>query len=124
MPDDHPDQAKTVEVGDLAWQENDRYMEKYFRYNSIAVKYYVPDSYPGRITLFRSSEGYQYLEQRSPDPLLGWGKIANGGLEVYEVPGNHMQIVREPSVKALGEQLRCSLDQAQVNDHDNSTTES
>lgn len=99
-------QSKSVEEGDLAWQSQDRYMNRYFETNSIAVKLYIPKPYPGRIILFRSSEGYSYPEQRSPYRLLGWGRIARDGVEMYEIPGDHMQIVREPSVKLLGELLK------------------
>lgn len=102
--------SRKVEDGDLAWQSQDRYMRRYFEMNSIAVKLYVPQPYPGRLVLFKSSEGYLYSEQRSPDHLLGWGRIARGGVELYEIPGNHMDIVREPNVKILGEQLKKCLD--------------
>ena len=87
-------------------------MRRYFDVNSVAVKCYYPNAYDGRITLFRSSEGYQYSEQRSPDVLLGWGKIATGGVEQYSIPGTHMQIMREPSVGILGEKLTACLKRA------------
>jgi thioesterase domain-containing protein/acyl carrier protein len=103
-------QSRNVEDGDEEWQSHDRYMRRYFEINNIAVKLYMPQPYPGRIVLFRSREGYRYPEQRSPDRLLGWGKIARDGVEMYEIPGNHMQIVREPSVKLLGELLKECLD--------------
>jgi thioesterase domain-containing protein/acyl carrier protein len=108
--------SNLVEEGDLAWQTEDRYMRRYFETNSTAVKLYMPQPYQGRITLFRSSEGYQYAEQRSPDRILGWGRIARDGVEMYEIPGNHMQIVREPSVKLLGEQLKECIVRVQEKD--------
>ncbi len=107
-------QPKAAAAGDLVWQAEDPYMRNYFAINSQAVKQYVPKPYPGRITLFRSSEGYRYAEMRSADPLLGWGKIAKGKVEMYVVPGDHMQIVREPSVKQLGEQLKRCLERVQT----------
>lgn len=108
--------SKEVDEGDQAWQSEDRYMQRYFETNNIAVKLYMPQSYSGRITLFRSSEGYEYTEQRSPDALLGWGKIARNRVDVYEIPGNHMSIVREPSVKLLGEILKNCIEKAAGND--------
>lgn len=102
-----------VEEGDFAWSSEDRYMRRYFEINNIAVKCYVPKLYPGRITLFRSTDGYQYPEQRSPDAQLGWRRFAADGLEVYEIPGTHLQMVREPNVKVLGDKLRACLDRVQ-----------
>jgi thioesterase domain-containing protein len=44
------------------------------------------------------------------NPLMGWEKIARGGLDAYEIPGNHINIVREPSVELLGKQMESCLD--------------
>lgn len=35
------------------------------------------------------------------DPLLGWGSVANQGLQVYEMPGEHDEMFREPAVQRL-----------------------
>jgi thioesterase domain-containing protein len=43
-------------------------------------------------------------------PLMGWERIAQSGLDTYEIPGNHLNIVREPSVELLGNQLEACLD--------------
>jgi amino acid adenylation domain-containing protein len=69
----------------------------------------VPEMYPGRVTLFRV---------RRPvggghDATLGWGRIATGGVEVYETPGDHESMFKEPNVRALGEQLKVCLAAAQ-----------
>jgi aspartate racemase len=69
-----------------------------------------PKPYAGRITLFKAAEeGAEF----GPDPDLGWGSIAHGGVEVYEVPGDHMTILDEPRVAKLAEQLRLCLKAAQ-----------
>jgi amino acid adenylation domain-containing protein len=76
--------------------------------NRRAVEEYVPQAYPGRLTLFRSAES------PAPDPAdqtLGWGRLA-AGVEVRVVPGNHYNMVREPHVRALAEQLRACLREA------------
>jgi thioesterase domain-containing protein len=50
---------------------------------------------------------------RIADPLMGWGRIAKGDVEIHIIPGNHLQIVREPGVKQLGETLSTCLEQVQ-----------
>jgi hypothetical protein len=51
---------------------------------------------------------------RIADPMMGWKRIAKGGLEMFVVPGNHLQIVREPNVSSMGETLRTCLEQVQL----------
>ena len=69
----------------------------------------MPHVYPGRITVFRANERNL---GRYPDPLLGWGELAGGGVAVYEVPGDHMSMVENPRVRILAEQLKPCLDKA------------
>jgi thioesterase domain-containing protein len=105
----------SVEEGDRQWRLEDRWMREYFDVNNRAVKLYFPQRYRGRIVLFRSSEGYDRLDMRSDDPHLGWGRIATDGVDTHIIPGNHRQIVREPSVQELGQRLQLYLDMAQRN---------
>jgi thioesterase domain-containing protein len=67
---------------------------------------YVLKPYGGRITLFRAS-----VQPRGTyrDESLGWAALAQGGLDVHEVPGNHGAIVVEPRVRFLVEKLRPCL---------------
>jgi aspartate racemase len=44
----------------------------------------------------------------------GWQKIAAGGLEVHDIPGDHIGILKEPHVRVLAEKLKACLDKAQV----------
>jgi thioesterase domain-containing protein/acyl carrier protein len=106
--------ARTEDEGDLAWKDYDRHMREHFEAVNEAVKCYIPRPYPGRILLFRSSVGYRRAEMRIADPMMGWKRIAKGGLEMFVVPGNHLQIVREPNVSSMGETLRTCLEQVQL----------
>jgi hypothetical protein len=105
--------ARTEAEGDLAWKDYDRHMREHFDTVNEAVKCYIPQPYPGRIVVFRSSVGYRRAEMRIADPLMGWGRIAKGDVEIHIIPGNHLQIVREPGVKQLGETLSTCLEQVQ-----------
>ena len=79
-----------------------RLMESHYR----AYKEYVPRAYPGRITLIRA--GIQPLfGAHLPD--LGWGELAGRGVEVHEVPANHLTFVREPHVQVLAKRLAAAL---------------
>jgi amino acid adenylation domain-containing protein len=75
-----------------------------------ATRSYALRRYPGRITLFRAS---QELGETSTDPTLGWSKWAAAGVEVHVVPGNHANMVYQPHVEVLAQQLRCCLKEAQ-----------
>jgi thioesterase domain-containing protein/acyl carrier protein len=70
---------------------------------------YRPKPYPGRITLFKAAEHEAVF---GPDPEMGWGRVARGGVEVYEVPGDHMTILDEPRLAKLVERLQVCLDAA------------
>jgi thioesterase domain-containing protein len=47
-----------------------------------------------------------------PDPTMGWGALLNGQLEVHEVPAHHQNILIEPGVRLLAEQLAACVDRA------------
>ncbi|MEO8425661.1 MAG: AMP-binding protein [Verrucomicrobiota bacterium] len=76
-----------------------------------ANRSYLPKPYPGWITLFRATEQPYGIY---PDPALGWGELAIGGLEIVDVMGHHGAIIREPRVRVLAQKLNESLRKAQV----------
>lgn len=100
----------SLKEGDQLWKKHDRHMREHFDLINDAVKSYIPQSYSGHVVLFKSTIGYRRPEMRMADPNMGWDRIVSGQLDVYEIPGNHMHIVREPNVTLLGRQLRVCLD--------------
>jgi hypothetical protein len=56
---------------------------------------YRPQPYPGKITLFRALN--QPIDYEA-EPDLGWGRIAQGGVEIYDVPGDHTTLFWDDSV--------------------------
>jgi thioesterase domain-containing protein len=72
-----------------------------------ATRKYVPHVYPGRVILF-------HTQTRSPDLRFGWGRLVTGELEVYEVPGGHLDIMGESHVRTLAAELRACLSQTQA----------
>lgn len=74
-------------------------------FNSLAARNYTPQSYDGKVTLFWASG-----DLRAYDVVEGWRVLASGGVEVHEVPGNHLNIVKEPHVADLARKLsRCLI---------------
>lgn len=73
-----------------------------------ALKEYVPQIYPGRVTLFRASK--RSLGDKT-DRDLGWGKLAAGGVEIHEIPGYHGSIVMEPRVRVLAQKLEACINE-------------
>jgi pyochelin synthetase len=79
--------------------------------NDRAFLAYVPDVYPGKMTICRPRRNYTFLH----DPFNGWGEIAAGGLEIIELPSNPGGIFLEPYVQTLAEKLKEQIDQAVSN---------
>src|SRR5579862_2752849 len=73
-----------------------------------ALMAYKIQTYPGKIALMRAVErgylGMEVLGARE-DPLLGWGNLALGELEIYDVPGEHGNMLREPHVLTVAEEI-------------------
>lgn len=76
----------------------------------LAMNAYRTQEYSGRIVLIRAAE--PPLEWRFSDKALSWDKVAQGGLEIDTIPGDHMSIIREPNVHKLAEAIQVRLDEA------------
>jgi aspartate racemase len=77
--------------------------------NSKAAEIYQPKSYQGKITLLRAVDwlggiGYQV------DKYLGWSSLAGEGVEIYEVPGDHLSMFKATNLPILAEQLKICID--------------
>ena len=70
--------------------------------NWFAAVNYVPRPYPERFYLFKAKD--HYWEPRTPYDL-GWGPWAPGGVKVFEIPGNHTSLFKEPNVSILAGHL-------------------
>ncbi|MEG4457204.1 beta-ketoacyl synthase N-terminal-like domain-containing protein [Microcoleus sp. N9_A1] len=78
-----------------------------FKAHAQAMKNYIPQTYPGRIIFFRANE---QNEVNPKNPELPWIEVATVGVEVREVPGNHITMNYPPHVQVMAEQLRIYLD--------------
>ena len=77
--------------------------------NFMAARNYVPRIYPGRVALFWASGDLT----TSFDLLEGWRTLAAGGVDVHEISGNHINIINEPHVSVLADELQTCLDQVE-----------
>jgi thioesterase domain-containing protein len=71
---------------------------------------YRPETYSGRLTLFRAAEVLAIYAHAGPS--LGWDGLAADGVEVHEMPGGHANFVLEPHVQALINELKQCLARA------------
>ncbi len=74
--------------------------------NFKALLHYHPGSYPGRVTLFRSDEPVMRLSELTE---WGWERVAARGVDVHDIPGDHLSIVTEPHARVLAEKLKKSV---------------
>lgn len=81
-------------------QKEDARVQMISHINNRAFFCYIPKRYPGSVTLFKSTEGYQDMYRDTKDPLMGWQRVSTG-VDVKILPGNHNQIMDEPFVQNL-----------------------
>jgi thioesterase domain-containing protein len=76
----------------------------------MAQRAYVPRLYHGRPLLFVVRERWEEVD---PDPLFGWGGLSTEGIDIQEIPGNHVTMWEEPNAEALAAELTRWLERAQ-----------
>ncbi len=83
----------------------------------LALARYQIQRYPGKITLLRA-EGRGYLGMEllgtREDDELGWGSLAGGGLEIRDVPGDHGNVLNEPHIQTVVEELKTILPKSET----------
>jgi thioesterase domain-containing protein len=79
-------------------------------FNWLAAREFVPHVYDGPVTLFWASSDLR----AKFDMLDGWQTLAPGGLTVHEIPGTHLDIIKEPHVEQLALGLKGCLQREQA----------
>ncbi|MEG4235045.1 amino acid adenylation domain-containing protein [Microcoleus sp. Pol11C3] len=77
--------------------------------NNEALKHYVGGVYTGRAYVFKAIETAAAF---GVDRELGWADVVKGGIEVYDIPSDHLGMLKEPHVRVLGEKLQAGVDRA------------
>jgi thioesterase domain-containing protein len=74
------------------------------QFNWLAAHNFIPRSYDGRVTLFWASQDLR----AKFDMIEGWKKLARV-VDIVEILGTHLDIIKEPHVAELAAKLRSSL---------------
>jgi thioesterase domain-containing protein len=77
--------------------------------NLQAVKMYIPQPYPGQVTLFRATSR-QLLD--IDDPEATWQKLAPGRVHIHDIPGSHEGMFKKPHVHYLAEKLKSCINKS------------
>ena len=86
------------------------FMKNTFYVSRAAAMNYRAKPWPGRVTVFRASI---QRDTRLPRDL-GWTPLAEGGVEVCDLPGDHDSIFQEPNIQIFAEQLRARLERSEA----------
>ena len=90
--------------------EDEKNVEQFFQYSwqvqYHAATHYTPKPYDMPLVLLRSEALQNGLFR---DPHLGWSKVADGGMHLFEMPGEHDHMFLEPYVQRLADSLKKCL---------------
>lgn len=75
--------------------------------NTKAYVNYKPRVYPGEMTLIRSRHPARNINRY---PTLGWNELVQKEIDILDIPGHHLNILRQPHVETLAEMLKSCLD--------------
>ena len=72
---------------------------------------YIPQPYDGKVILFRAIDRDPF-ESVDVNPPFGWDTLAQKGVEIYDVPGDHLGILKAPNVQVLTQVLKACIKQS------------
>src|SRR5438093_13099546 len=81
------------------------------RGRSVGCRAYWPENFTlsrfrAPVVLFkRPKQPFYYVD----DPEMGWGQRSESGVEIHEIEFDHEELLREPYVHPLGEQLEACI---------------
>ncbi|MFN2576061.1 MAG: amino acid adenylation domain-containing protein [Pyrinomonadaceae bacterium] len=81
-------------------------------FNWLAAQSYRPQLYDGRVTLFWASKDLR----AKFDMIEGWMTLARDGMELHEISGTHLDMIKEPHVGELARVLNDCLLKAHLQD--------
>lgn len=80
--------------------------------NNQAMLNYTPQPYAGRLLYFRAQEPWH--EGANGQAEYFWMHLANGGVEIMPIPGNHFTMNQDPNVQTIAKRLDISLKQVEL----------
>lgn len=101
---DEPLPSKQLSRLDMLRHPAVRHGWRTFMAHNRATLRYSPRPYAGTITVLRAAE------QPNIDAMdLGWGRLAEMGVEIKPVSGDHMTVLRQPHVQSVADSIRAVL---------------
>jgi phthiocerol/phenolphthiocerol synthesis type-I polyketide synthase E len=94
--------------GDSVTTSQSRALARIWQANDHACMLYVPQPFPGVVTDFRPMKQYRMFDL----PNVKWDRLAQGGVQVVNLPVYPAGILVEPFVKHLATSLRTAIDGA------------
>ncbi len=88
---------------------DDLWMHRFVLANTEAADRYIARPYSGPIVVFHAA-GEIFDTPETIRDALGWACVADGPIEVVEVPGRHMSMLEEPHVAELAAALRSAME--------------
>lgn len=82
------------------------YLVSNSKVSEIENRYHMVPA-PLKIDLFKAKNNNDFQN----DSYLGWGQVALGGVVIHEIPGDHLNIFREPNVIEFAELFQKVLDE-------------
>jgi thioesterase domain-containing protein/acyl carrier protein len=82
-----------------------RALQNVEQFNWLAAQKYCPQPFDGRVTLFWASTDLR----AKFDLVEGWRTLARGGVDIHEIPGTHLDMIKEPHVADLAKKLTACL---------------
>jgi thioesterase domain-containing protein len=82
-----------------------RTLQNVEQFNWLAARKYRPRPFDGRVTLFWASKDLR----AKFDLVEGWQMLARGGVDIHEISGTHLDMIKEPHVTDLAKQLTACL---------------
>ena len=83
------------------------YLKRVMRTNAHAAEQYVIPPYDGKAILLRAGDTWRVAD----DPYAAWSQYVSD-LEIIQIRGTHMEILREPNVSSLAERLKACIHSA------------
>jgi thioesterase domain-containing protein len=78
--------------------------------NYIIAPPYNPEPYTGPVHLFVETTPPRTVGREAPPPPeTGWKELAAGGLDIHYLPGNHMDMVKDPLALVAAEAIEKAL---------------
>ena len=77
--------------------------------NRWAERSYRRQPYSGTVALLRTTDPAGGIY---PAPLMGWGGLLQGRVDVYDVPGDHLRMLFEPAVDSVAQVLHMRIQAA------------